>query len=337
MRLESDNRTAAMLCILAGVGLASAQDAVVKYMSSSYPVYETLLFRCLGSLPVVALLLWRETRFKGLMTPLLGRVLLRGLILAAAYLCFVLAIAAMPIATAVAIYFTMPLFVAGLAGPLLHERVRFHRWMAIIAGFIGVLVMVRPGLGVSDLAALLASHSLVLVPLSLLALVHDLFEPASLLAVASAFGYAVGQMLGRPLSQKVPPIIIATWQNFVYAALAVGLLIIFNLFDLSHFSHPSLVFLSRPWVWPPPFDFALLFGHGMLAAIAMVLFVNAYRLAEANFVAPFEYSAIVWAVLYGLILFGHFPDSETLVGAGIVIAAGVMMTWRDRQLDRSRP
>ena len=65
-------------------------------------------------------------------------MLLRSLILCTAYFAFVLSIAAMPIANSVAIYFTMPFFVAGLAGPLLGERVRIYRWLAIIAGFIGV-------------------------------------------------------------------------------------------------------------------------------------------------------------------------------------------------------
>lgn len=309
MKLATDNRAMAMACVLAGVGLASAQDAVVKYMSSGYPAYETLLFRCVGSLPVIAFILWKEGRGWSIATPLWRRVCLRGLILAAAYLCFVLAIAAIPIANAVAIYFTMPFFVAGLAGPLLHERVRLHRWLAIIAGFIGVLIMVRPGAGV--------------------------FEPASLLALGSALGYAVGQMLGRPLSQRVTPIVIATWQNFIYAAMALSTGLLFNVFDFGEFTHPSLVFLSRPPVWPSAFDAMLLFGHGIFAGTAMILFINAYRLAETNFVAPFEYSAMIWAVFYGIVLFGDFQDFFTWIGAGIVVTAGILMILRDRALDRS--
>jgi drug/metabolite transporter (DMT)-like permease len=145
----------------------------------------------------------------------------------------------------------------------------------------------------------------------------------------------VGQMLGRPLSQKVAPIIIATWQNFVYAGLAIGLGLLFNLVDFGTFTHPSLVFLSRPWVWPGAFDATLLLGHGVLAGCAMIMFINAYRLAETNFVAPFEYSAMIWAVGFGLVLFGDFPDLYTWIGAAVVIAAGILMILRDRQLDRS--
>ncbi len=306
---HTDNRLFAIFCVLTGVGLASAQDAVVKVMSSGYPAYETLLFRCIGSIPILAFILWRNGKGWSLATPLWRRILLRGVILGIAYLGFVLAIAAMPIANAVAIYFTMPFFVAGLAGPLLGERVRLHRWMAIIAGFIGVLIMVRPGAGV--------------------------FEPAAFFALISAIGYAVGQMIGRPISQQVQPIVIAIWQNTIYMALGLALALVFNVFDFGPFEHPSLVFLSRSFAIPTFHDAIFLLGHGVLAALAMLLFVNAYKYAETNFVAPFEYSAMIWAVMFGLVLFGDFPDVPTWIGAGIVVTAGILMIYRDRQLDRA--
>jgi drug/metabolite transporter (DMT)-like permease len=309
MRQHSDNRVLAIVCILGGVGLASMQDAIVKSVSSTYPVYETLLARCVGSVPVLAFFMWREGRGWNIGSALWPHILLRGVILGIAYISFVLAIAAMPIANAVAIYFTMPFFVAGLAGPILGEHVRPHRWLAIIAGFIGVMVIVRPGSGV--------------------------FEPAAFFALVSALGYAVGQMIGRPISQKVSPIIMSVWQNMIYAAIGLVLLLTFSLFDFGAVTHPSLVFLSRPFTWPDPFHGALMLSNGVLAAIAMLLFVNAYKYAEANFVAPFEYSAMIWAVGNGLILFGDFPDSYTWAGAAIVVAAGIAMILRDRQLDRS--
>lgn len=305
----NDNRFLAMLCILGGVGLASTQDAIVKSMSGSYPVYEALILRCFGSVPILVAILWRENGFAGLATPLIGRIAVRGFILAFAYLCFVLSIAAMPIANAVAIYFTMPFFVAGLAGPILGEKVRLHRWLAIIAGFIGVLIMVRPGASV--------------------------FEPAAVLALLSALGYAVGQMIGRPLAQEVSPAVIAVWQNVIYFGVGVMLAVVFGNVDMSAFKHPSVAFLSRPMVMPTVRDTAVLLGMGVIAAFAMLLFVNAYKYAEANFVAPFEYSAMIWAVIFGLLFFNDFPDVYTWCGAAVVIAAGLLMVWRDRQLNRA--
>lgn len=304
-----DNRLYAIACILAAIGLASTQDAIIKVMSGSFAVYEAIIFRFFGSLPVLAVLLHREGGTLWIAPPLLRQVLLRSILLCTGYLTYVLSIAAMPIANTVAIYFTMPFFVAGLAGPLLGERVRPHRWLAIISGFIGVLIMVRPGAGV--------------------------FEPAAILALISAFAYAIGQMLGRPIAQKVSPVTIAMWQNAVFFFVALLLAILFNSFDFSSLSHKSLVFLSRPWVWPGPFETLVLLGIGVLAAFTMLLFVSAYKYGESNFVAPFEYSSMIWAVIYGLFVFGDFPDRYTWIGAAVVATAGILMILRDRQLDRT--
>ncbi len=304
-----DNRLFALSFVLAAVGVASTQDAITKSMSGDYSAYETVVFRCIGSfLPLLALLL-PKIGLRALATPLWRTVLLRSVILCTAYFGFVLAIASMPIANAVAIYFTMPFFVAGLAGPMLGERVRLHRWLAIIAAFIGVLIMVRPG--------------------------ASTFEPAAFFALYSAFGYAIGQMIGRPLAQKVSPVVIATWQNIIYLLAALVLLVVFNTFDFSDVTHKSLVFLSRPWVTPSLADGLVLTANGMLAAGGMLLFVSAYKYGESNFVAPFEYSAMFWALLYGIVVFGDFPDAYTGIGAAVVIAAGLLMIWRDRRLDRA--
>jgi len=307
--VHRDNRLLAIACILAAIGFASTQDAVVKLLSGRFAAYEAIIFRCIGSFPLLAALLYREGGFPALHTPILGRVLFRSVILCVGYITFILSIAAMPIANTVAIYFTMPFFVAGLAGPLLGERVRLHRWLAIVAGFMGVLIMVRPGAGV--------------------------FEPAAILALISAFSYAFGQMIGRPIAHQVPLAVIAMWQNAVFFVVALSFAILFNSFDFSGLSHKSLVFLSRPWVWPSPVEALILFGLGVLAAFGMILFVSAYKYAESNFVAPFEYSSMIWAVIYGLLIFGDFPDQYTWIGAAVVATAGILMILRDRQLDRT--
>ena len=278
-------------------------------MSGQFSAYEAVIFRCLGSFPVLIVMLIRRGGFAQMVTPLLVRVLVRASILCVGYFTFVLSIAAMPIANAVAIYFTMPFFVAGLAGPLLGERVRVHRWMAIIAGFIGVLIMVRPGAGV--------------------------FEPAAVLALISAFAYALGQTLGRPIAQQVPLAVIAMWQNIVYISTSLVLAVLFNSFDFSWLTHKSLMFLSRPWVWPNLHDGLILGAIGILAAFGMMLFESAYKYGESNFVAPFEYSAMIWAVAYGLLLFGDFPSGFTWAGAAVVVTAGITMLWRDRKFDRA--
>lgn len=207
-----------------------------------------------------------------------------------------------------AIYFTMPFFVAGLAYPVLGERVQIHRWLAIIAGFVGVIIMLDPS--------------------------SEVFEPAAFLALYSAFGYALGQMMGRDIAQHVPPTVMAFHQNIVYLAVATLLVIVSYSFDFNGVTHKSLTFLLRHWVMPPWRDLLLMCMLGAFASFGMILFGTAYKLAESSFVAPFEYSSMIWAVLFGFLLFGDIPGFHTLAGGLIVVAAGLFMLWMDRYRDR---
>lgn len=169
-----EHRVRAALLICGAVMIASTQDALVKWVSGRYPVHETLFIRCLAALPVLLLIAWWQGVLTPLIPPLWTRIALRSLMMCSAYIAFILSIAAIPIADAVAVYFTMPFFVAGLSAPLLGERVGPHRWIAIAVAFLGVVI----ANGVTK----------------------GLLNPVVLLPLYSAFGYAVSQIMGRQLS-----------------------------------------------------------------------------------------------------------------------------------------
>ncbi|MEZ5774050.1 MAG: DMT family transporter [Hyphomicrobiaceae bacterium] len=302
--VSGDSRPLAVLALVGAVGLAASQDAIVKSMSGGYPVHEMLFFRCIVSLPVILVILVAKGWLAGLLTRHVGRALMRALLLCTGYCSFTLAIAAMPMADVVAMYFTMPFFVAALAGPLLGERVPPHRWLAILGGFLGVLVMIRPGIGVT--------------------------EPAAFLGLLSAAAYGLGQMMGRPLARRVEPMVMVFYQNLTYLTVAFVLAALFAHGEVAEGTHRSIAFLTRQWVWPHEGDWPYLLVLGLLATFSMILFTTAYRLAEASFVAPFEYTAMFWAVGYGLVLWGDVPGLYTVLGGGLVVGAGLFMLWRDR-------
>jgi drug/metabolite transporter (DMT)-like permease len=301
---QSKNKAAA--CSIFAVAVASAQDAIVKSMAGTYPAYETVMIRCITAFPILlAALLIARGSIAGFRTPLLPWIFLRGLVLFSAYLGFILAIAAMPIANAVAIYFTMPFFVAMLSGRFLGEAVPIHRWIAIAAAFVGVLIMVRPG--------------------------GDTDKVAVVCALYSAVGYAVGQMMGRALSQKADPLVITQIQNITYFLASIALLVFVASSGIHIESNKSLAFLTRAFVWPTQHDLLVMGGMGVLSALAAMSFTYAYKLGEASFVAPFEYSAMIWAVTYGLIIFHDFPDYYTWIGMVIVVIAGLYLMTQDRK------
>lgn len=302
-----DHALLAIASVCAAVAFAGTMDAGLKWLSGEYPLHQILVFRCGIAVPLLLAFGWSRRRDLLVLHPRWPAILLRGLIMCSAFLSYGLALAVVPLADAAAIYFTMPLFVAALAGPVLGERVRLERWLAILTGFAGVLIMIRPGTGV--------------------------FEPAALFALYAGFGYASGQIVTRWLGGVgVPATVLVFYQNAIYLSVGVAMSLLFGFGHFAADVHPSLAFVLRGWTAPPPADLAVLVGLGFLSAAAMTLFTRAYRLSEANLVAPFEYTFMIWATIYGLVLFGDFPDWVTGLGAMLVIGAGLYMLTVSRRM-----
>jgi drug/metabolite transporter (DMT)-like permease len=303
--MSLNNKPRAIAYLLGAIAFATSQDAIVKAMSGGYPTWEAVAFR--GAAAIPPFLIWGYfARLNLFVVPRAWKlILLRSVILFSAYMAFALSIATLPLANAVGIYFTMPFFVGGLAGWALGEHVPGYRWLAIAIGFLGVLVSVRPG--------------------------SESFTPAALLALYSALGYALGQLLSRKVSADTDPLIIANMQSIFYftGSLAIGALV--SGFKIDASAHASLAALTKPFVWPNGKDLLVMGLMGLFSCVSSVFFVRAYQSAPANFVAPLEYSAMVFAVTYGIVWFGDYPDFYTLVGAGIVIAAGLFMVAMDRK------
>lgn len=307
MIARQQHKLRAIAFITLAVGLATSQDAIVKYMSGTFPAYEIMAFRGLMAIPFLSAWQARGVGFRAMNTPLLGLVYLRSMILCTAYFSFILAIYVMPLANAVAIYFTMPFFMAAMVGKGLGEKVPLYRWLAIAVGFVGVVITLRPGVST--------------------------FQPASLLALYSAFGYAVGQMMSRHISQTVSPIVISNWQNLFYiiTAFVVGAVV----YATGYAGTDAMPSLTKSFQWPGSSEIIKLILLGIFSAVSATAFISAYQNAEANFVAPFEYTAMIWAVLFGIFVFNEFPDFYTWVGAAIVIGAGLFMLAMDHSRTRN--
>ena len=130
-------RGIAFLCL--GVLVFSLQDAIIKQVSGAYPLTEVVFVRSLVGLPIFLVLVHREVGFRALFASQLGFLALRALILFVSYTAYYMAFPALPLADAVALYFTVPLFVTALAGPFLGERTHWRVWLAVLLGFAGVM------------------------------------------------------------------------------------------------------------------------------------------------------------------------------------------------------
>ena len=284
------------LCL--GVFVFSLQDAIIKQVSGAYPLTQVVVIRSLVAFPILLGLVQREVGWRALFGNDLGSLILRALIMFMSYTAYYMAFPALPLADAVALYFTVPLFVTALAGPFLGEHSGWRVWVAVLLGFFGVMVMLQPGTG--------------------------LFEPAALLSLLSACMYGMSMLMARKLGSTQPACVLSFYQN---AGFFIGaLLTAFALYCLGieHASHPSLAFLVRNWMWIPLNDLLLISASGIVAATGMMFLTSAYRLAQANRVAPFEYTGILWAPLWGYVFFQETPRLTTVAGAAVIVMAGLL-------------
>jgi drug/metabolite transporter (DMT)-like permease len=284
-------------CLCLGVLVFSMQDALIKAISATYPVTEALAIRAIVAMPILLAVVAYETGLAAIFSHRIGFLTARAAILFASYTAYYLAIAALPMADAVALFYMTPLIIMVLAGPYLGERVRWQTLAIALIGLAGVLVMLRPGDG--------------------------LFDWAALLSLMSALLYGFAQLMARKMGDTVTASVMTFYQNGVYL---VGSLIFAGTFAFTRTEnviHPSLLFLMRPWQWPTANYFLMMAACGVIAALGMMLLSQAYRLAPANRVATFEYTGILWSPLWGFLFFAEVPQVTTVIGAALIVGAGV--------------
>jgi drug/metabolite transporter (DMT)-like permease len=303
---RAGSRLMAALSLCGGIAIFSSQDWILKYVSGTYPLSEAIAIRTIAALPFLIVMVHWGGGLARLVSRRFFRHMARGLIMLSAYSTYYLALPSMKLAEAVTLYFMGPLFITALAIPMLGEKLQAKRLVVLLVGFIGVIVTCRPGVGV--------------------------FEVASLLPVYAAFAYGVAQLMARQIGGTESAAVMGFYQNVIYM---LGAIVLAALFGHGAFAyegmHPSLAFLLRPWSFAQPFDLFLLACCGPIAAAGTVMLSHAYRIAEANYVAPFEYTALIWAAGWGFLIFNEVPDVYTYVGATLIVGAGLYMLFSGRR------
>ena len=283
----------------------ATQDVMIKGLSTQFPVHQVMVIRCLVALVIlflVVLITQGTGSFKSKRT---GALLLRGTLLFFAFILFYLGLSSIPLTEATVLFFTAPFYIVLLSIPLLGEQVGLRRWLGVIAGFIGVLIVLRPEAGS--------------------------FGIGSLLPLIAAALYAVSQLMARKLSINDSAAIMTFYANLAY--LVLGLTMALVLIPFSDLSTPdsTLQFLIRPWSMPEGVSLLILLGTGITGAVGFLCTTQAYRISEANVIAPFEYIMLVWIAILAYVFLDEVPDGYTLLGSGIIIAAGIYVLKRDEK------
>jgi drug/metabolite transporter (DMT)-like permease len=296
--LTSRNNLLGIAALCAGALVFSLQDSVIKAISGGHAVTLAIVLRAVVSFPIIVAMVAASGGLQQLDTPHWRVMVLRGAVLLCAYTSYFLAFPALPLAEAIALYFMVPLFITVMSGPLLGEHVSLKAWAAVALGLVGVFVILKPGMG--------------------------LFEPAALLSLVSAATYAYAMILARKHGANVPATVMTFYQNAVYLVGALTIAVVIALLGIEPNGHPSVDFLVRDWKVPNGYDMALMALCGVIAAFGSTLLSQAYRLGQANIVTPFEYTGMIWGVVFGFLFFSEVPQWTTFLGMGLIALAGVL-------------
>lgn len=280
-------RLAGIGLMLFGVFMFSFGDALGKFLVGTYSVGQLLFLRACAALVLLSPMIWQQrAAFLTLERPWLHllRVTLSTLEVAA----FFLATVYLPLADVITYYLACPIFVTALSGLLLREKIGWRRWSAVLVGFCGVLIALRPS-------------------------AETVSWPA-LIALAGSTSFAFLMLITRSL-RGTPDIVLASTQ-FI------------GTFTLGGLMAPS------GWIAPSLSSLGLFALAGGISVSALMCVNRSLKLAPASVVVPYQYSMIVWAVMFGYFVWGDVPSIATVIGAAIIIAAGIYIFFREQALGK---
>jgi drug/metabolite transporter (DMT)-like permease len=276
---------------LMGIGLMTLAlflltlgDAFTKWLGQSFPVGQIVCIRGVFMLLPIAIMTARSGGMASLQVAKPTDIALRSVLFIGTTVLIATSMILLPLADAAAILFAGPLFTTAIAPWILNEFVGWRRWTAVIVGFIGVLIMLRPTPE--------AIQILALFPLSA--------------ALCSAFRDVVTRKISATESTNA----IMLWSTLALIAVSA---------------------LSAPFGWKTPAltDLGLFAASGIIVGVAHYMMIESYRAADASVVSPFKYTAILWAVALGYVIWGDKPDAFILTGSVLVIGSGLYILYRE--------
>ena len=284
-----------ILFALLGFALFSSHDVIIKYLGSHYSVFQIIFFAMVFA--AIPNLLWvlMDGKVDNFRAHHPWLIITRSGLLIMSMGGAFTAFVHLPLAEAYALIFITPLLITVFAIPFLGEKVRLQRWLAVTIGLIGTLIVLWPKFHNVDSAGLNVGHA------------------AGLLAACSnAMATILVRKIGREERSQV---------LIIYPVLLSIL----------------VMMLTLPTQYIPPSlpDLALMAGVGLLSVMAQFCIISAYRASPAALVAPSQYSQIIWASIFGYIVFHETLDYYIIVGSALIISSGVFVVWRESRVNVS--
>lgn len=293
----------AILFTLISSLMFAAMSSLVRFVGDSFPTGQVVFFRASCAIvPVLLIYAIRGELWQAVYTRRPFGHVGRGFFSVGGMFLNFASLARLPVVDATAISFTSPLITVALSAILLKEKVRIYRWTAVVVGFIGVIVMLWQQ--------------------------FDLSRYASAGNIATSVA-AVGALCGIVAATFNAGAVIQT-RRLTASETTSSIVFYFSLIC----ALAGLATLPFGWVKPDGMKLVALISIGVIGGLSHIFLTESYRHAPQSVVAPFGYSTMLWAVVFGYLFLGEVPTMMVLIGAGIVAAAGLFVVFRERQLGK---
>lgn len=278
----------------------AAQDALMKSLLESYPVWLLIFIRSLIAMAtLIPLILWLGAPYR-VFSPLWPLHLIRGTLFAAGFSLFYAAFPFMGLAEVVTIFFSAPLITAVMAALFLKEKIGWHRTSALVVGFAGVLIAINPTAAG--------------------------FTWISILPLICAVLYSASQVMARQIGERETSLTVGLNTLFFagVAILPLGWAVNTVLPQVGQFPHLAMAIagdVTQDWLW--------LLLIGIIGMCGYTLLSRAYQVADASLVAPFDYTYLPIAAVLGYVLWGEIPPTATLLGMVLIVGSGLYLGYRE--------
>src|SRR5690349_13914054 len=268
---KTNSNIKGILFLFLSVLIGSLQSVAIKWIGGNYSVLEIVTLRSLVALPLT-LLFFRLEGGRRLPTTTQHKLeLVRGIFLFLSYTTYMMGLAALPLADVESIRFSGPLMITILSVLILGEKVDLQRWLGLVVGFMGVILIVKPG--------------------------SANFNEGSVFILVSVLFYALNAILTRRLQTTDSSATMAYFSTLVYLACVLIVSPLTAAVGQIPGAHPSIAFLFHAWTMPSLLDFTIMCALGFVWAAWMYFMTRAYSEAQASVVAPFEYTSLPIGVM----------------------------------------
>ncbi len=306
--MTPQNNKKSIIFILVGMGLFSTQDALIKFIYNDASLYELYFGRTVIALILLLIFMYFKKEKLILKTHYPFLTILRVILFFFGFSSFYISLTFMSLAMANALFFCSPFFVSIFAKIFLKETIGIRRWSAIFIGFCGVYIVLNPN--------------------------FENFRLANLAPVVCALCYS-GSMIILKITNDKDNVYTQITHLYIGAIIISVLFYIFagdGKFDT--FNDPAMQFILREWFTNPKVAWPIIAAMGCCGAFAFAFVFNAYNMGSPSTVSLFEYSLIIYSIFIGYFIFNESPPIRTLIGALIIISAGIYIYFREKVKDQ---